>query len=137
MLAKTFKKDDKPTCGVVTRGGTATQDPLYPEGHPKRIKQDSQLAENNVGSSSKKKKKRNHKRAIESEEPSNDKEPEQNPNDISISNAETEDGNEPVSDIDKGNDPNKEESDEEPEKLPKHRKYNKEELVARKHGSER
>ena len=26
---------------VVTRGGKMTQDPLYPEGHPKRIEQDS------------------------------------------------------------------------------------------------
>ena len=27
---------------VVTRGGRMTQDPLYPEGNPKRIEQDSQ-----------------------------------------------------------------------------------------------
>jgi hypothetical protein len=27
---------------VVTRGGRMTQEPLYPEGHPKRIEQDSQ-----------------------------------------------------------------------------------------------
>ena len=67
-----------------------------------------------------------------------DKEPVlENPNNISISDAETEDDNELVNDIDKDNKPNKEESDEEPEKPPKNRKYNKEELVARKHGSER
>ena len=27
---------------VMTRGGRMTQEPLYPEGHPKRIEQDSQ-----------------------------------------------------------------------------------------------
>ena len=27
---------------VMTRGGIMTQEPLYPEGHPKRIEQDSQ-----------------------------------------------------------------------------------------------
>ena len=27
---------------VATRGGKMTQEPLYPEGHPKRIEQDSQ-----------------------------------------------------------------------------------------------
>ena len=29
---------------VATRGGKMTQEPLYPEGHPKRIEQDSQRA---------------------------------------------------------------------------------------------
>jgi hypothetical protein len=45
---------------VVTRGGRMTQDPLYPEGHPKRIEQDSQR--NNIDAPSpfkKKKKKKN------------------------------------------------------------------------------
>src|SRR3989337_2907102 len=27
---------------VMTRGGKMTQEPLYPEGHPKRVEQDSQ-----------------------------------------------------------------------------------------------
>jgi hypothetical protein len=27
---------------ISTRSGVSTQDPLYPEGHPKRIEQDSQ-----------------------------------------------------------------------------------------------
>ena len=27
--------------GVMTRGGKMTQEPLYPEGHPKRVEQDS------------------------------------------------------------------------------------------------
>jgi hypothetical protein len=33
---------EKQACEIRTRSGTATQYPLYPEGHPKRIKQDSQ-----------------------------------------------------------------------------------------------
>ena len=67
-----------------------------------------------------------------------DKEPVlENPNNISISDAETEDDNESINGTGKDNEPNKEESDEEPEKPLKNRKYNKEELVARKHGSER
>ena len=48
---------NKQTCGVITSGGTATQDPLYPEGHPKRTEQESQLAENNIAIPPKKKKK--------------------------------------------------------------------------------
>jgi hypothetical protein len=32
---------EKQACEIRTRGGTTTQDPLYPEGHPKRIEQDS------------------------------------------------------------------------------------------------
>ena len=43
---------------VMTRGGRMTQEPLYPEGHPKRIKQDSQGINNDVPSPSKKKKKK-------------------------------------------------------------------------------
>ena len=42
---------------VATRGGKMTQEPLYPEGHPKRIEQDSQRANTSAPSSSKKKKK--------------------------------------------------------------------------------
>ena len=58
MLAKTINKDDKHAFGIATKGGASTQDPLYPEGHPKRIEQESQLAENNIASPPKKKKKR-------------------------------------------------------------------------------
>jgi hypothetical protein len=35
---------EKHACEIKTRSGAATQDPLYPEGHPKRIEQDSQRA---------------------------------------------------------------------------------------------
>src|SRR3954471_1920559 len=36
---------DKHAYGIRTRSGIATQDPLYPEGHPKRIEKDSQQVE--------------------------------------------------------------------------------------------
>jgi hypothetical protein len=42
---------------VVTRGGKMAQDTLYPRGHPKRIKQDSQRVNNETPISPSKKKK--------------------------------------------------------------------------------
>ena len=68
-----------------------TQEPLYPEGHPKRIEQDSQRTNVDATSSSKKKKKNNDRTLQASSEPVVDT-PE-NPNDISISDAETQSGN--------------------------------------------
>ena len=41
---------NKQACSVKTRGGAFTQDPLYPEGHPKRLEQDSQMLDENVRS---------------------------------------------------------------------------------------
>ena len=41
MIANMSNPVEKQTCGIQTRGGTLTQDPLYPEGHPKRIEQES------------------------------------------------------------------------------------------------
>jgi len=115
---------------VTTRGGVSTQDPLYPEGHPKRIEQDSQRIEPSAPS---KKKKKKHKNVVESSEPVND------PNSISISDAETESGNE--HDNDNDNDKNdasdKEEVEDEPEKHAKNKKYTKEDFIAKKHGNER
>src|SRR3954469_9747276 len=61
---------DKHAYGIRTRSGTATQDPLYPEGHPKRIEQDSQQGESS-GSPYKRKKKK-HKTVEESPEPAVD-----------------------------------------------------------------
>ena len=43
---------------VMTRGGKMTQEPLYPEGHPKRIEQDSQRVSIDARSPSKKKNKK-------------------------------------------------------------------------------
>ena len=77
---------------VATRTGRMTQEPLYLEGHPKRIKQDSQRNNLEAPSSSKKKKKKNDRTLHASSEPVVDT-PE-NPNDISISDAETQSGNE-------------------------------------------
>ncbi|KAK1652394.1 hypothetical protein QYE76_070199 [Lolium multiflorum] len=91
------------------------EDPLYPEGHPKRIEQDSQRIEPRAHSRKKKKK---HKNVVESSEPVND------PNSISISDAETESGNEHDNseDNDKNDTPDKEEVEEEPEKHAKNKK---------------
>ncbi|KAK1682308.1 hypothetical protein QYE76_043156 [Lolium multiflorum] len=114
---------------VTTRGGVSTQDPLYPEGHPKRIEQDSQRTKETDSPSKKKKKK--HKAVVESSEPVND------PNSISISDAETESGNEHDEDNDKNDAPDKEEIEKEPEKHAKNKKYTKEDFITKKHGNER
>ncbi|KAK1628905.1 hypothetical protein QYE76_003220 [Lolium multiflorum] len=111
---------------VTTRGGVSTQDPLYPEGHPKRVEQDSQLTKTSAPS---KKKKKKHKNVVESSEPVND------PNSISISDAETESGNEHDKDNDKDDTPDKEEVEEEPKKHAKNKKYTKEDFIAEKHGA--
>jgi hypothetical protein len=80
---------EKQACEIRTRGGATTQDPLYPEGHPKRIEQDSQRAtsDGNPSKKKKKKKKKKHKAVVESSETGKD------PNSVSISDAETESGN--------------------------------------------
>ncbi|KAK1594266.1 hypothetical protein QYE76_017637 [Lolium multiflorum] len=117
--------EEKHVYEVTTRGGVSTQDPLYPEGHPKRIEQDSQRTKE-IGSPSKKKKKK-HKTVVESSEPVND------PNSISISDAETESGNEHDEDNDKNDAPDKEEIEKEPEKHAKNKKYTKEDFITKKH----
>ena len=68
---------------VATRTGRMTQEPLYPEGHPERIEQDSQRNNIDVPSSSKKKKKKNDRTVQTSSEPI--AESPDNPNDISCS----------------------------------------------------
>jgi hypothetical protein len=114
---------EKHACEISTRSGASTQDPLYPEGHPKRIEHDSQHAAGNGTLSRKKKKK--HKTVARSSKIGKD------PNSIFISDAETESGN------DKNDSSDKEEIEEEPEKLVKSTKYTKEDFIANKHGSER
>ncbi|KAK1694510.1 hypothetical protein QYE76_011207 [Lolium multiflorum] len=104
------------------------EDPLYPEGHPKRVEQDSQPIKTSAHS---KKKKKKHKNVVESSEPVND------PNSISISDAETESGNEHEEDNDKNDTPDKEEIEKEPEKPAKNKKYTKEDFITEKHGNER
>ena len=79
---------------LLTRGGKTTQEPLYLEGHPKRIEQDSQRINTDASSPpSNKMKKQTDRTSHASSEPIIDT-PE-NPNDISISDAETQSGNEP------------------------------------------
>ncbi|KAK1666224.1 hypothetical protein QYE76_054383 [Lolium multiflorum] len=110
----------------ITPPSSMIEDPLYPEGHPKRVEQDSQLTKTSAPS---KKKKKKHKNVVESSEPVND------PNSISISDAETESGNEHDKDNDKDDTPDKEEVEEEPEKHAKNKKYTKEDFIAEKHGA--
>ena len=85
------KKNDN-AVRVMTRGGKMTQEPLYLDGHPKRIEQDSQRTNVDAPSFSKRKKNKNDRTLHASSEPAIGT-PE-NPNDISISNAETQSGNE-------------------------------------------
>ena len=68
---------EKQVCGVNTRGGSATQDPDYPEGHPKRREQEA-LKANKFSAG---------KSPNDSEINENSKE---QGNDVSISDAETE-----------------------------------------------
>jgi hypothetical protein len=49
---------------VATRGGKMTQEPLYPEGHPRRVEQDSQRNNIDAPSPSRKKKKKKKKKII-------------------------------------------------------------------------
>ncbi|KAK1664508.1 hypothetical protein QYE76_052667 [Lolium multiflorum] len=112
----------------ITPPSSMIEDPLYPEGHPKRVEQDSQLIKTSAPS---KKKKKKHKNVVESSEPVND------PNSISISDAETESGNEHEEDNDKNDTPDKEEIEKEPEKPAKNKKYTKEDFITEKHGNER
>ena len=69
----------KQVCGVNTRGGASTQDPDYPEGHPKRKEQEARKKKLSAGKSP-------------NENQDKDDSEEQD-NDISISDAETEDNN--------------------------------------------
>jgi hypothetical protein len=89
---------------VMTRGGTMTPEPLYPEGHPKRIEQDSQRINVDAPSPSKKKNKKKNDRTLHISELEVEKPSEDN-NDVSISDAETQSGNEhSPSDNEKDND---------------------------------
>ena len=65
---------------VATGTGRMNQEPLYPEVHPKRIKQDSQRNNIDAPSSSKKKKKKNDRTLHASSDPI--VETPENPNDI-------------------------------------------------------
>jgi hypothetical protein len=133
---------------VMTRGGRMTQEPLYPEGHPKRTEQDSQRNNIDVPSSSKKKKKKKNDRTLHaSSEPEIEK-PLENHNDVSISDAETQSSDEhPHSENDNDNDVHVDaqpDNDVETKPAvdldnppPKNKRYDKSDFLARKHGKER
>ena len=91
FLNELNSKNNDNALRVMTRGGKMIQEPLYPEGHPKRVEQDSQRINSDAPSPSNKKKKKTD-RTLHASEPVIDT-PE-NPNDISISDAETQSGNE-------------------------------------------
>ena len=121
---------------VATRTGKMTQEPLYPEGHPKR---------NNIDapSPSQKKKKKNDRTLHASSEPIT-KTP-KNPNDFSISDAETQSGNEHETN-DNVHEDAQPSNDNDIEIEPavdldnpqsKNQRYDKKDFVARKHGKER
>src|SRR4051812_47555418 len=135
LLGNNAKQDNLQAYSIKTRGGTHTQDPLYPEGHPKRIVQDSQVQEEEIVSSPKKKKKK-HKEADNSNDPIEEEEEEEeervfDPNNISTSDAETEDGVEPEKDTEK-NDPLEVRKEEAPDKR---NKYTREDFLARSFAS--
>ena len=57
LLNELNSKNNDYAVRVATRTGKMNQEPLYPEGHPKRIEQDSKRNNIDAPSSSKKKKK--------------------------------------------------------------------------------
>ena len=92
LLNELKSKNNDYAVRVATRTGKMTQEPLYPESHPKRIEQDSQRINIDAPSPPKRKKKKNDRTLHASSEPI--AETPENPNDISISDAETQSGNE-------------------------------------------
>ena len=142
------KNDD--VVRVMTRGGKMTQEPLYPEGHPKRIEQDSQRNNVDAPSPSKKKKKKNDRTLHASSELEVEKPPDVNL-DVSISDAETQSGDEhtpgvtneiladaqPENVREPGNDIDIELAEDLDNPPPKNKRYEKKDFVARKHGKER
>src|SRR4051812_9803334 len=86
-----------------------------------------------VNSPKKKKKKKKHKEAYNSNDPIEEEERAVDPNSISTSDAETEDGAEPEKDAE-NNDPPEVREIEAPDKR---KKYTREDILARRHGKER
>src|SRR4051812_37205273 len=86
-----------------------------------------------VRSPKKKKKKTKHKEADNSNDRIVDEEPVVDPNSISTSDVETEDGAKPKKDNEK-NDPPKVQEEEAPDKR---KKYTREDFIARRHGNQR
>ncbi|KAI4991107.1 hypothetical protein ZWY2020_039478 [Hordeum vulgare] len=129
---------------VVTRGGRMTQEPLYREGHPKRIDQDSQGVSTDAPSHPRKKKKDD--RDLHASNPV--AATPESPNDVSASDAETQSGDEhePNDNIDSdahddARTSNDKDVEIEPVDLdnpqPKNKRYDKNDFAARKDGKER
>ncbi|KAI5021397.1 hypothetical protein ZWY2020_058127 [Hordeum vulgare] len=126
---------------VVTRGCRMTQETLYPEGHPKRIEQDSQGVSTDAPSHPRKKKKDD--RNLHASNPV--AATPESPNDVSLSDAETQSGDEHEpndninSDVrDDAQPSNDKDVEIEPVDLDnpqrKNRRYDKNDFAARKHG---
>ncbi|KAI4978059.1 hypothetical protein ZWY2020_014613 [Hordeum vulgare] len=128
---------------VITREGKMTQEPLYPEGHPERIDQDSQGI--NADSPSHPKEKKKDDRSLHASSP-NTITPEE-PNDISASDAETQSGDEHErgENVDSDVHNNAQHSHDEDVEIepmvnpdnPQPKRYDKNDFTARKHGKER
>src|SRR6187399_503437 len=126
LLNELNSKNNDYAVRVATRGGKMTQEPLYPEGHPKRIEQDSQRANLDAPGSSKKKKKKNDRTLHASSELV--AHPPENPSDISVhDDAQPSNDNdveiEPAVDLDN------------PQS--KNQRYDRRDFVARNYGKER
>ena len=131
----------------MTRGGRMTQEPLYPEGHPKRVGQDSQRINTNAPRPSNKKKKKTDRTLHASSEPIIDTS--ENPNGISIFDAETQSGDEhePSANVNddvhvdaqpsNDNDVVVEPAVDLDNLQSKNQCYDKRDFIARKHGKER
>ncbi|KAI5013623.1 hypothetical protein ZWY2020_037136 [Hordeum vulgare] len=124
--------------------GRMTQEPLYHEGHPKRTEQDSQGVSTDAPSHPRKKKKDD--RNLHASKPV--AVTPESPNDVSVSDAETQSGDEHepsdniVRDVHVDAQPSNDKDVEiEPADLdnpqPKNRRYDKNNFIARKHGKER
>ncbi|KAI4999027.1 hypothetical protein ZWY2020_057487 [Hordeum vulgare] len=132
---------------VVTRVGRMTQEPLYPEGHPKRIEQDSQGVSTDAPSHPGIRKKKKYDRNLHASKPA--AVTHENPNDISVSDAETQSGDEhePSDNIDSGVHDDAQPSNDKNVEIeptvdldnpqPKNKRYDKNDFIARKHGKER
>ncbi|KAI5014660.1 hypothetical protein ZWY2020_056050 [Hordeum vulgare] len=128
---------------VITRGGRMTHEPLYPEGHQKRVEQDTQGVRIDAPSHPRKKKKDD--RNLHASNPV--AATPESPNDVSVSDAKTQSGDEHEpndninSDVHVDSQPiNDKDVEIEPDldnPQPKTKRYDKNDFAARKHGKER
>ena len=147
LLNELNNKNNDNAVRVMTRGGKMTQEPLYPEVHPKRVEKDSQRTNIDAPSPSNKKKRKTDRTLHASSEPVIDT-PE-NPNDICVSDADTKPGDEHEPNDNVNNDvhvdaqpSNDNDVEIEPDvdldnPQSKNQRYDKRDFVARKHGKER